>query len=171
MSASTTGSYASDVPSNDLRIALQIKNMAQAALDSGVTSDLSGELTSTYNRLRDQAQQMATRAGWNDNGEFQSELPPLNPTIRNYGHVATSSIHERQDAQTRGEQARVLLGQLVGWCEGVREAFEIEASLKATADAKAQLKADGAKPFGFAAASGPASGGSTSRVDDETDNH
>jgi hypothetical protein len=51
------------------------------------------------------------------------------------------------EAVQAGRRARVLLGQLAGWAAGHQEAFEIEESLKARAEAAAKDKRTGGLGF------------------------
>ena len=99
------------------------------------TADEGFQMVRSYERL--QARELAVRAGWaTDEEEFDTEMPPLDPGLRNY--------HE---ASRGGMQARVVLRQLSAWAAGHQEAFELEERLKA--DAAAKLAA-AKPPLGFA---------------------
>jgi hypothetical protein len=123
--------------SQDLRAVIRIKSMARAAADvrEFKRSETGAELAAAYERLRQEARSLHERAGWGDGNSFDRELPPLHPDI------ATTS------PMSAGRRALVLLGQLAAWAEGYQEVFEIEAGLRAQAEAK--IKTASKQPTGF----------------------
>lgn len=106
---------------------VRIKNMAREAADIEVKwSYVGAEVTRAYERLRQDAKALATRAGWNDDDSFEHEVPELKPVDRG----------SHNPSVVTGNQAKVLLGQLAAWAEGHQETFEIEARLRADAEAR-----------------------------------
>lgn len=129
--------------STDLRTVLRIRATATAAASEGrqITPDLGDEMASAYERLRQDARDLFKRAGWGDDAAFDREVPPITVTraivplpLGMAGHASG------RDAIARGERAQFLLSQLAAWADSHRDAFEVEARLKAEAEAKAAPK-------------------------------
>jgi hypothetical protein len=140
---------------SDLGAVVRIKTMARSAMGSGdPTSPEAGqEMAAAYERLRGEAFALFQRAGWGDRDAFDRELPPLDPDRPRARATRAMAMavggHDAFQHLADGRRARVLLGQLAGWAEGHQEAFEIEARIKTTAEAKAKA-APARQPPGFA---------------------
>jgi hypothetical protein len=135
------------VLSADLRSVVRIKNMAETAAAIDDKSETAAiEAMRAYGRLREQARQLNERAGWDSDefdqevpvGDFEEAPPVEDPRARSYRVRAVN-----------GARATFLLRQLAAWAAGYVEVFEIEARLKAEADAKVQAAASKRGPAGF----------------------
>lgn len=109
--------------------------------------EIGAELVSAYERIRGEAKALATRAGWNHDDSFDQEVPPLVPQHVSATHAVTAPFGGPKQYQdvVSGRRANVLLGQLAAWAEGHQETFDIEARLKADAEAKRAAEAEKAR--------------------------
>jgi hypothetical protein len=141
----------------NLRAVVRIKTMAREAAGVDVTAvEIGDEMVKAYERIRQEAKALADRAGWNDDGSFDREVPPLVAEHVSARHQETAPYGGTEQYQVfvSGRRAKVLLGLLAAWAEGNQETFEIEARLKANAEAKRAAEAEKAKaavkpPMGF----------------------
>jgi hypothetical protein len=137
---------------------VRIKTMAREAAAVDVTTvEIGDEMVKAYDRIRQEAKALADRAGWNDDGSFDREVPSLAPEHVSARHQETAPFGgpEQYQVVVSGRRAKVLLGLLAAWAEGNQEAFEIEARLKANAEVKRAAEEEKAKaaakpPTGFA---------------------
>lgn len=129
--------------------------MAREAADVEVTGpEVGDELMKAFERIRQDAKALATRAGWNDDDSFEQEVPPLVPGRVPTTHRVAAPFGgpEAYQLVASGRRAKVRLGQLAAWAQGHQETFEIEARLKANAEAKLAAELEKAKlPPGFRA--------------------
>lgn len=143
----------------NLHAVITIKRQArELAARPATAPDEAHEITIAYERLREQARDLNARA-WPEDQSFDRNMPPLTSTTSlNRLPRGMSSSQPLVDAVASGQRASILAGQLAAWAEGHQEAFELEARLKAEAEAKVKVvaaeAAEAAKPaVGFARSS------------------
>jgi hypothetical protein len=137
----------------NLHAMLTLKQRArELTARSASDPDEAHEITGVYERLREQARDLNSRA-WPEDQTFDRDVPPLTSTASLRRLPRTMSRSQPLiDAVASGQRASILAGQLAAWAEGHQEAFELEAKLKIEAEAKAKVAAaEAAKPtVGFA---------------------
>jgi hypothetical protein len=121
--------------------------MAEAAADIDDKPEAAAiEAMEAYTRLWEQARKLNERAGW-DAEEFDQEVP-----FAEFADAPSVEDHRARAYRLRalnGPRAVFLLRQLAAWAAGYVEVFEIEARLKADAQAKAEAAASRRGPAGF----------------------
>jgi hypothetical protein len=133
----------------DLLAAVEIKRMAEAAAEAPEGPFAAEEMCLAYERIRSQALDLYKRSGWGDEEKFNQEIPPLQEgeEAASPGHIRGSMGRSRALRLTsQAERARVLLRQLAAWGAARQETFEIEAGMKARAEAEVKAEAEAKKP-------------------------
>jgi hypothetical protein len=137
------------VSSGDLRAILRIKHMATEAgrePERGYAPpSASYEMAAAYIRLREEARLLNERAGWSAE-EFDRDVPE--PDFGDLPRPDDESDRASYElVSVAGPRARLLLRLLAAWAAGHAVAFEIEARLKA--DAEARRGEGGPRQTGF----------------------
>jgi hypothetical protein len=133
--------------------------MAAAAADIGdpPMPAAAEEAAAAYHRLRSEARVLVERAQWSTD-DFDAELPEGDFQVQTgttvvfdeerFGRYEDKSLTFRL-VSVIGPRARFLLRQLEAWAAGYQEVFEIDARLKAEAQAKVATQSTKRGPAGF----------------------